>query len=106
PTADLPYFPGACAVRLGRRLENGAYEVAGIRDDGRERTAWVLRALGRTVLPPAIFDHLHAGESDLGTVYAGSALPHRAVVLEGQPWDLGTTEGYRRFEPTIAAFDL
>jgi len=104
PSADIHCFPGARAVRLGRWINPVAREVHGFAKPGGENGRQAVRAIGRTVLPPAIFDHLGGSVDDLAAIYTRSGLPHHAIVLAGEPWDLGTVDGYRRFEPAVAAF--
>jgi UTP--glucose-1-phosphate uridylyltransferase len=101
PAADVPYFPGALALQLGRSVYRKTRQVERMMDQGQECVGAAVRAIGRTVLPPAIFDFLGTGKEDLASVYIRSTLPHYAVLLEGEPWDVGTTEGHRRFASRI-----
>jgi UTP--glucose-1-phosphate uridylyltransferase len=101
PAMELPLFPGARTLHLGSVLDRGARAVVDIPENGNGCT---LRAIGRTLLSPEIFHFFKDGDEQLAAIYRRSSLPHRAVVLDGAPWDVGTTAGYRHYEASIAAF--
>jgi UTP--glucose-1-phosphate uridylyltransferase len=112
---DVPFFAGARGFEFEQGEDNGGEELiisrlqteeetrAAYLDDGHE-----LRGFGRTIYPPEIFDYLgpdfinpQTGEVDLWKTFAESAgkIAHLGVVLEGEPLDLGTFEGFYHYLP-------
>jgi UTP--glucose-1-phosphate uridylyltransferase len=110
---ELPFFAGARGVELKDRGSAGELEISRLQTEEETRAAYrdapyELRGFGRTVYPPEIFDYLgedytnpRTGEVDLWKTFAASAgiIEHRGRVLEGEPLDLGTFEGYYHYLP-------
>ncbi|HEV2915727.1 MAG TPA: sugar phosphate nucleotidyltransferase [Pyrinomonadaceae bacterium] len=118
PKGDVPFFAGARGVEFetGDEAASGAGPLSIRRLQTEEETraayrdsAYELRGFGRTVYPPEIFDYLgpdfvnpRTAEVDLWKTFEACALQgiaHRGVVLEGEPLDLGTFEGYYHYLP-------
>lgn len=119
PKEHVRFFAGARGVQLEVELE--AAEAAGtlrlgkILTEDETRDAYrdepyEIRGFGRTVYPPEIFEYLggdyvnpETGEVDLLKTFAAATqkLEHGGVLLEGEPLDLGTFEGYYHFLPRL-----
>jgi len=114
PKNELPFFAGARGVELAMESGNaGEFVVSRLQTEEETRAAYrdspyELRGFGRTVYPPAIFDYLgvnyinpSTGEVDLWKTFQESAgvIAHRGVLLEGEPFDLGTFAGYYHYLP-------
>jgi UTP--glucose-1-phosphate uridylyltransferase len=113
PKEEAAFFAGARGVEAEREGGSGELIVGRLRSEEETRaayrdSAYELRGFGRTVYPPEIFDYLgpdfvnpRTGEVDLWKTFQALAgeIAHRAVVLEGEPLDLGTFEGYYRYLP-------
>jgi UTP--glucose-1-phosphate uridylyltransferase len=111
--AELPFFAGARGVEIESRSDEGEYAISRLQTEEETRAtysdaAFELRGFGRTVYPPEIFDYLgedyinpRTGEVDLWKTFAASAgiIEHRGRLLEGEPLDLGTFEGYYHYLP-------
>jgi UTP--glucose-1-phosphate uridylyltransferase len=114
PKGEVSYFAGARGVEVERE-ERGSGELVISRLQTEEETraaygekAYELRGFGRTLYPPEIFDYLgrdfinpRTGEVDLWKTFQAAAgkIEHRGVILEGEPLDLGTFQGYYRYLP-------
>lgn len=114
PKEDVPFFAGARGVDV-TAMPSGEEEFVINRLQTEEETratyrdaSFELRGFGRTVYQPEIFDYLgpdfvnpRSGEVDLWRTFEACAgkIPHRGVVLEGEPVDLGTLEGYYHYLP-------
>lgn len=110
---ELPFFAGARGVEIESRSAEGEFAISRLQTEEETRaiysdSAYELRGFGRTVYPPEIFDYLgedfinpRTGEVDLWKTFAASAgiIEHRGRVLEGEPLDLGTFEGYYHYLP-------
>ena len=114
PKGEVSYFAGARGVEVERE-ERGSGELVISRLQTEEETraaygekAYELRGFGRTLYPPEIFDYLgrdfinpRTAEVDLWKTFQAAAgkIEHRGVILEGEPLDLGTFEGYYHYLP-------
>jgi UTP--glucose-1-phosphate uridylyltransferase len=110
---DVPFFAGARGVEIEREREDGEFVISRLQTEEETRAAFSdskheLRGFGRTVYPPEIFDYLGQdfinpanGEVDLWKTFEKCAgrIAHRGVVLEGEPFDMGTFEGYYNYLP-------
>jgi UTP--glucose-1-phosphate uridylyltransferase len=111
PKPERKFFTGARGFEFERcadsdellmgRIQTEEETCATFHDEDYE-----LRGFGRTIFPPEIFDYLgeeyvnpQSGEVDLLRTFQGCTkrLGHRGVVLDGEPLDLGTPEGYYRY---------
>lgn len=113
PKPDVPFFAGARGVVVERENEATELTISGLQSEAETKVAYrhsthELRGFGRTVYPPEIFDYLgtdfinpRTGEVDLWKTFQACAgrIAHRAIVLEGEPVDLGTFEGYYHYLP-------
>ena len=115
PKAEIPFFPGARGFRceqisgsnefLMGRIQTEEETVRLYRDLDHE-----VRGFGRTIYPPVIFDYLgedfvnpQTGEVDLLKTFEQcvTEVEHRGVLLEGEPFDLGTFTGYYHYLPRL-----
>ncbi len=114
PKKEVPYFIGSSGfefeivdhprVRVNRLLTEEETSLL------YKEAEFEVRGIGRTILPPAIFDYLAAekvnpttGEIDYKRA-VGRYIehnPHYGVLLQGIAFDLGTFEGYYRYLPRI-----
>ena len=116
PKAEAPFFVGARAIEFAPGDGSNEYILGRILTEERAREVFAnasdeVRGFGRTVYPPEIFKYLGAdytnpatGEIDLLITFAQAttALAHRGVLLQGEPLDLGTFEGYYRYLPRLS----
>jgi len=86
--------------------------VTGIEPADHVSTAPDLRGFGRTIYPPEVFQFLderfadaRTGEIDLLKTFRAllAVVPSYALLLEGEPFDFGTVEGYHYFHGRFAA---
>ena len=114
PKEEAPYFVGSRVIEF-ERLSHRQVKIKRILSEGEasllsQKAQFEIRGIGRTILPPTIFDYLASERIDPTTgeidyvkaveTYTKSN-PHYGVLLEGTPFDLGTFEGYYRYLPQI-----
>jgi UTP--glucose-1-phosphate uridylyltransferase len=113
PASELEYFPGArkfvCEPYAAQR---GVMVVTEIEPAECASPALALLGFGRAMYPPEVFEFLDArfadtrsGEIDLFKTFRAllAVVPSYAVLLEGEPFDFGTVEGYHYFRGRFAA---
>jgi UTP--glucose-1-phosphate uridylyltransferase len=113
---DVPFFAGARGVELERDVNSREFLISRLQTEEETRAAYSdrtyeLRGFGRTIYPPEIFDYLgqdfvnpRTGEVDLWKTFeacAAAGIPHAGLVLEGQPFDMGTFDGYYHYLPRL-----
>jgi len=113
PASELEYFPGARGfVCESYAAQSGVMVVTGIEPAEHASSAPALRGFGRTIYPPEVFEFLdgrfadaRTGEIDLLKTFRSllAVVPSYAVLLEGEPFDFGTVEGYHYFRGRFAA---
>lgn len=112
PKAERPFFPGARGVDYEER-DAGELIIGRLLTEEETQRAhagldYEVRGFGRTIYPPEIFDYLgpeftnpQTGEVDLLKTFerCTERLSVRGTWLEGEPFDMGTFEGYYRYLP-------
>lgn len=115
PRDELPFFPGARGLRVSEAGEPGVVRVEGLATEEETRAAFEgepreWRAFGRTLFSPEVFRYLGpeyknpvTGEVDLAKTFDACTreVPHYAVRLQGEAFDLGTFAGYYHFLPRL-----
>jgi len=113
PKSERKIFTGARGFEFERSADSDELLMGRIQTEEETRAFFLdkdyeLRGFGRTIFPPEIFDYLgedylnpQSGEVDLLRTFqvCTKSLEHRGVVLDGEPFDLGTPEGYYRYLP-------
>jgi len=114
PKAERPFFVGARGVEYDTR-DSGDVAIRRLRTEDETRRvhealAYEVREFGRTIYPPEIFAYLgpefvnpRTGEVDLLKTFekCTEELQVFGVWLAGEPFDLGTLQGYYRYLPKI-----
>ena len=113
PASELEYFPGARKfVCDSYAAQSGVMVIIGIEPADHASSASALRGFGRAIYPPEVFEFLDArfadartGEVDLLKTFRAllAVVPSYAVLLEGEPFDFGTVQGYHYFRGRFAA---
>ncbi len=115
PKEDVPFFAGARGFEYEEGTDPGKLTISRIRSEEKTRRLYrdldyEVRGFGRTVFPPEIFDYFgkdfvnpESGEVDLLKTFEKytEATPHYGVLLEGEPFDLGTFESYYHYLPRL-----
>ena len=114
PKEEAPYFIGSRGFEFDR-LSHRQVKIKRILSEEEisllsQKAQFEIRGIGRTILPPAIFNYLAAERVDPTTreidyteaveTYTENN-PHYGVLLDGIPFDLGTFEGYYRYLPQL-----
>ena len=115
PKEETPFFVGARGFRCEQITGSNEFVMGRIQTE--EETVrlyrdldYEVRGFGRTIYPPVIFDYLgrdfinpQTGEVDLLKTFEQCAaeVEHRGVLLEGEPFDLGTFTGYYHYLPRL-----
>jgi len=111
---EAPYFVGSGAFEF-ERLSQRQVKIKRLLSEEEasllyREAPFEIRGIGRTILPPAIFDYLTRERIDptTGEIDYRKAVkrytesnPHYGVLLEGIAFDLGTFEGYYHYLPQI-----
>ena len=114
PKEEARFFVGARGVVYEERAP-GLVEISGLLTEEETRSAhegldYEVRGFGRTIFPPEVFDYLggefadpQTGEVDLLRTFEATrgALRNYGVWLEGEPFDLGTFDGYYHYLPKL-----
>jgi UTP--glucose-1-phosphate uridylyltransferase len=114
PKSERRFFAGARGVDY-RKISEREVTISRLLNEEETRKIHVeldyeVRGFGRTIFPPEIFDYLgpeftnpETGEIDLLKTFESCArdLEIRGLWLEGEPFDLGTFQGYYRYLPRL-----
>src|SRR5262249_28894077 len=109
--SEREFFTGARGFEFQPGTDADELVMGRIRTEEETRAAfpncdYELRCFGRTIYPPEMFDYFgeefinpKTGEVDLLRTFEActNSLEHLGIVLEGDPVDLGTVEGYYHF---------
>ena len=110
PQEDLPYFTGSRGFDL-ERFNGNEFIIRGVRSEKETSVIYKdepfeIRGIGRTILQPEIFTYLagqvlvpRSGEIDYVRAFeqCSKKTTHYGLLLQGNPIDLGTFEGYYRY---------
>lgn len=115
PREETPFFVGARGFECEQIAGSNEFVMGRILAE--EETVrlyrdldYEVRGFGRTIYPPVIFDYLgedfinpQTGEVDLLKTFEQCTreVEHRGVLLEGEPFDLGTFTGYYHYLPRL-----
>lgn len=114
PKEEASYFVGSSGFEF-ERLSDRQVKIKRILFEKEtlllfQKAQFEIRGIGRTILPPSIFDYITSepvdpttGEIDYRKAVAAytESNPHYGVLLEGTPFDLGTLKGYYHYLPQI-----
>jgi UTP--glucose-1-phosphate uridylyltransferase len=114
PKEEVPYFVGSGAFEFERinqqRVKIRRFLTEKETSSLYKKDPFEIRGIGRTILPPAFLDYLareridpKTGEIDYKEAVSSYTRnnPHYGVILEGNPFDLGSFAGYYHYLPLI-----
>ena len=115
PKEETSFFAGARGFRCEQIAGSNECVMGRIQTEEETKSLsldldYEVRGFGRTIYQPAIFDYLgedfvnpQTGEVDLLKTFEQCAaeVEHRGVLLEGEPFDLGTFPGYYHYLPRL-----
>jgi UTP--glucose-1-phosphate uridylyltransferase len=116
PKRDLAFFPGARGFDFEERAGSKLVSMGKLQTEEETHARfnhldYEIRGFGRTIFPAEVFDYLGeefanplTGEVDLAKTFAECtrSLRHEGVLLDGEVFDLGTSESYRHYLPRFS----
>ena len=111
PKAEVPFFAGARRYEYEKGAGPNEFVISRIRTEEETRHLYQdldyeVRGFGRTIYPSEIFDYFgedfinpQTGEVDLLKTFERITgdIPHYGVLLEGEPFDVGTFQSYYHY---------